>query len=63
LGGAPSSFTRDNLITPAVGFSHQYRLHDAVGLDGLRQFFQLRLVETRSRLHVIWFDEVYVNFS
>ena len=50
LRGAPAAFAGDDLETRAVDRAHQDRLHDALGLDRLRQLDERRFVHARARL-------------
>jgi hypothetical protein len=62
LGCAPSSFTGDELVT-RTALAHEERLDYTVGANGLREFFQARLIKVCAWLSRTRLDEVYINFE
>ena len=62
LRGAPSPLSRDELVSRA-DLSHDQRLNDSAGANGLRQFFERRFRKSRPRLVRAGIDQVDVDLQ
>src|SRR5205823_4631920 len=58
LGGLPPTLARDDFEAPTIDRAHQNRLHDALGLDRLRQFAKRGFVHACARL-ILAGDEAF----
>ena len=58
LAGAPATFTGNDLKTVASDRTHHDRLHHALGLDRVRQFFERLRVHVATRLIFAALDQI-----